>query len=49
MATSTFDKRIVIDNAAADVLIALLNKPAPPYPDINGYAIKSRPGENYPK
>jgi hypothetical protein len=32
MATSTFDKRIIIDDKAADVLIALLNKPAPPRP-----------------
>jgi hypothetical protein len=36
MATSTFDKRIIIDDAAADVLIGLLNKPAPPYTDISG-------------
>jgi hypothetical protein len=35
MATSTFDKEIIIDEAAADVLIALLNKPAPPYPDVS--------------
>jgi hypothetical protein len=30
MATSTFDKRIIIDDAAADVLIELLKEPAPP-------------------
>jgi hypothetical protein len=36
MATSTFDKRIIIDDAAADVLIGLLNKPVPPYTDISG-------------
>jgi hypothetical protein len=32
MATTTFDKRIVIDDEAADRLIAVLNKPAPPRP-----------------
>jgi hypothetical protein len=37
MATSTFDKRIVIDDEAADVLIALLDKPAPPRPDISEF------------
>lgn len=36
MATTTFDKRIIIDDKAADVLIALLDKPAPPRPDISG-------------
>ena len=36
MATSTFYKNIIIDDAAADVMIALLNKPAPPRPDISG-------------
>jgi hypothetical protein len=36
MATSTFDKEIIIDDAAADVLIALLKEPAPPYPDVSG-------------
>jgi hypothetical protein len=36
MATSTFDKNIYIDDAAADVLIGLLNKPAPPRPDLSG-------------
>jgi len=36
MATSTFYKNIVIDDAAADVMIALLNKPAPPVPDTSG-------------
>jgi len=36
MATSTFDKRIVIGDEAADVLIGLLNKPAPPRPDLTG-------------
>jgi hypothetical protein len=36
MATSTFDKRIIIDDAAADVLIGLLNKPVPPYPEVSG-------------
>ena len=35
MATTTFDKRIIIDDAAADVMIALLDKPAPPLPDIS--------------
>lgn len=33
MATSTFYKRIIIDDAAADVMIALLDKPAPPHPN----------------
>jgi len=33
MATTTFDKRIVIDDEAADRLIAVLNKPAPPRPE----------------
>jgi len=37
MATSTFDKRIVIGDEAADVLIGLLNKPAPPRPDISKF------------
>ncbi|MCL2053506.1 MAG: hypothetical protein FWG90_03565 [Oscillospiraceae bacterium] len=36
MATSTFYKNIVIDDAAADRLIEILNKPAPPRPDISG-------------
>jgi len=36
MATSTFYKNIVIDDAAADVMIALLNKPVQPRPDISG-------------
>ena len=36
MATSTFYKNIVIDDATADVMIALLNKPAPPRPNISG-------------
>ena len=36
MATTTFDKRIIIDDHAADVLIALLDRPAPPRPDISG-------------
>jgi len=36
MATTTFDKRIVIDEEAADRLIAILNKPAPPRPDVSG-------------
>jgi hypothetical protein len=36
MAASTFDKRIIIDDAAADVLIGLLNKPVPPYPKTSG-------------
>lgn len=36
MATTTFDKRIIIDDAAADVMIALLDKPAPPRPNTNG-------------
>ncbi|MDR1329125.1 MAG: hypothetical protein LBK23_05955 [Oscillospiraceae bacterium] len=35
MATSTFDKRIIIDDAAADVLIELLKEPAPPRPDAS--------------
>jgi hypothetical protein len=37
MATSTFDKRIIIDDEAADVLIALLQKPAPPRPDVSKF------------
>ncbi|MCL2387726.1 MAG: hypothetical protein FWC89_09305 [Defluviitaleaceae bacterium] len=36
MATTTFDKRIIIDDSAADVLIALLKKPVPPRPNTNG-------------
>ncbi|MCL2019883.1 MAG: hypothetical protein FWG70_09020 [Oscillospiraceae bacterium] len=32
MATSTFHKNIVIDDKAADRLIEILNKPAPPMP-----------------
>jgi hypothetical protein len=36
MATTTFDKRIVIDEEAADRLIAVLNKPAPPRPKASG-------------
>jgi hypothetical protein len=36
MATSTFDKKIIIDDAAADRLIAILNKPAPPRRDVSG-------------
>jgi hypothetical protein len=36
MATSTFDKRIVIGDEAADRLIAVLNAPAPPRPDVSG-------------
>lgn len=36
MATTTFDKQIIIDDQAADVMISLLNKPAPPRPDISG-------------
>jgi hypothetical protein len=36
MATSTFDKRIIIDEEAADRLIAVLKKPAPPRPDCSG-------------
>jgi hypothetical protein len=36
MATSTFDKHIIINDEAADVLIALLDKPAPPRPNISG-------------
>jgi len=36
VATSTFDKRIVIGDEAADVLIGLLNKPAPPRTDLTG-------------
>ncbi|GHS88291.1 hypothetical protein AGMMS49957_09540 [Synergistales bacterium] len=36
MATSTFDKRIIIDDEAADRLIAILNKPAPLRPDVSG-------------
>ena len=36
MATTTFDKRIIIDDSAADVLIALLEKPAPSRPNTNG-------------
>lgn len=36
MATSTFYKNISIDDKAADVLISLLNKPAPPRRDMSG-------------
>ena len=36
MATTTFDKRIVIDDSAADVMIALLDKPVLPRPNISG-------------
>ena len=36
MATSTFYKNISIDDKAADVLISLLTKPAPPRPDMSG-------------
>ncbi|GHU43311.1 hypothetical protein FACS1894111_08690 [Clostridia bacterium] len=36
MATTTFDKRIIIDDKAADVMIALLNKLAPPRPEPSG-------------
>ena len=36
MATATFYKNIVIDDAAVDAMIALLNKPVPPRPDISG-------------
>ena len=36
MATSTFYKNISIDDKAADVLVALLNKPAPPRPEPSG-------------
>jgi hypothetical protein len=36
MATTTFNKAIYIDDAAADVLIALLNEPAPPRPEASG-------------
>jgi hypothetical protein len=36
MATTTFDKRIVIDDSAADVMINLLDKPALPRPNISG-------------
>jgi hypothetical protein len=32
MATSTFDKEIIIGEEAADRLIAILNEPAPPRP-----------------
>jgi hypothetical protein len=35
MVTSTFDKRIIIDNAATDILIALLKEPPPPRPEPN--------------
>ncbi|GHU43642.1 hypothetical protein FACS1894111_09570 [Clostridia bacterium] len=38
MATTTFDKRIIIDDKAADVMIALLNQPAPPRPDVSQYS-----------
>ena len=36
MATTTFDKRIIIGDEAADRLIAALRKPAPPRPDLAG-------------
>ncbi|MDR1299678.1 MAG: hypothetical protein LBJ84_05445 [Oscillospiraceae bacterium] len=35
MATSTFDKEIIIGDEAADRLIAILNEPAPPRPDAS--------------
>ena len=35
MATSTFYKNIYIDDAAADVMIDLLKKPAPPIGDVS--------------
>ena len=38
MATSTFDKDIVIEQEAAERLVQILEKPAPPRPDL---------GENY--
>ena len=34
MATSTFDKDIVLDQAAAERLAEILSKPAPPPPDL---------------
>jgi len=36
MATTTFYKRITIDNEAADKLITILSKPAPPRSDVSG-------------
>jgi len=36
MATTTFDKRIIIDDKAADVMIGLLDKPVPPRPNTSG-------------
>ena len=36
MATTTFDKQIIIDDNAADVLIAMLDIPALPRPNIDG-------------
>ena len=38
MATTTFDKRIIIDDKAADVMIALLHKPTPPRPDVSKFS-----------
>lgn len=37
MATSTFDKNIYIDNAAADVLVRVLSEPALPRPDVSRF------------
>ena len=34
MATTTFDKNITIDKAAAERLVEILSKPAPPRPNI---------------
>jgi len=34
MATSTFDKNIVIDQEAAERLAEILTQPAPPRPDL---------------
>ena len=41
MATSTFDKRIIVSNAAAKRLSAMLAEPAKPLPDISEYLEQS--------
>jgi hypothetical protein len=35
MATTTFDKKIVLDEAAATKLAEILTKPAPPRPEMD--------------
>ncbi|MDR0516129.1 MAG: hypothetical protein LBH25_03705 [Fibromonadaceae bacterium] len=49
MATSTFDKRIVIGNAAAKRLSAMFSEPAKPLPNINKYLEQSETAwQQYP-